>query len=57
MQLCKEHIPVEETPSLLLGVEQRIHHVCSYHLQLAFYKNNSLAACWQCLTQQAKMGP
>ena len=53
----QKHVPVEETPSLLLGGELRIHHVYLCHLQLMSCKNSLLVACWHCLTRQVEMGP
>jgi hypothetical protein len=48
---------MEETPSPLLGGEQRIHHVYLCRLQLTFCKNNLLAVCLHSPIQQVEMGP
>ena len=53
----QQNVPAEETPSPLLGGEQRIHHVYLCHLQLMFCKNNLLVVCYHCPVQQVEMDP
>jgi hypothetical protein len=53
----QKHLPVEETPSLLLGGELRIHHVYLCHLQLTFCRSNLLVVYWERLSRLVEMSP